>query len=400
MMGEAAEKGKEKWPLVRLGDVAKISSGGTPSRSNPEYWDNGIIPWVKIGDIDGKYINETEESITESGLNNSSAKKFPKGTLLYTIFATLGEVSILNIDAATNQAIAGIQFDDSVNTDYAYYFLLSLQNIVKNAGRGVAQNNINQTILKNIQIPLPPLPEQRRIAAVLDQVSSLIALRKAQLAKLDLLVKARFVEMFGDPVKNEMGWEVVQLSKLTTKIGSGATPRGGEESYTSEGISLIRSMNVHNGNFKYEKLAHINNEQAKILENVTVEENDILINITGASVARSCIVPTQILPARVNQHVSIIRCNINRVLPHYLNQLLLNQNYQNLLLSIGGTGGATREAITKQQLEQLPIPLPPLDFQKKFSIFIDTIQMKRHLILSGLNKIDILYKSLSHEYYK
>lgn len=406
-MGEAAGKGKERRPQVRLGDVCDIYSGSVfPLEMQGKK--EGKYPFYKVGDISKAvtsgyvYLLSCDNHIDDDDVKSLNAKILPKNTV---VFAKIGAALKLNRRAIVSQPCLvdnnaiGIKAKTDIISDiYLYHFLKSVD--LCRYSRETAIPSVKTSDIKQIPIPLPPLPEQRRIAAVLDQVSSLIALRKAQLAKLDLLVKARFVEMFGDPVKNEMGWEVVQLSKLTTKIGSGATPRGGEESYTSEGISLIRSMNVHNGNFKYEKLAHINNEQAKILENVTVEENDILINITGASVARSCIVPTQILPARVNQHVSIIRCNINRVLPHYLNQLLLNQNYQNLLLSIGGTGGATREAITKQQLEQLPIPLPPLDFQKKFSIFIDMIQMKRHLILSGLNKIDILYKSLSHEYYK
>lgn len=162
------------WPMVKLGNVAKISSGGTPSRNNVEYWENGKIPWVKISDIYGKYVNTTEEHITENGLNNSHAQIFPKGTLLYTIFATVGEVSILNIDAATNQAIAGIQLNDMVKTDYAYYFLLSLEHVIQNAGRGTAQNNINQAILKNIKIPLPPLMEQVQIVRHLDSTISRI----------------------------------------------------------------------------------------------------------------------------------------------------------------------------------------------------------------------------------
>lgn len=401
-MGEAAERGKEKWPQVRLGDVCDDKITSISSKENFD------IIYIDISSIDNKTKCISSYTKIPAKKAPSRAKQILKlnDILVSTVRPNLNAVAINTLDEDTvvvgSTGYCVLRSTEKIENKYLFYFCQSptfIEQLVKRA-KGASYPAVSNVDVKNIQIPLPPLPEQRRIAAVLDQVSSLIALRKAQLAKLDLLVKARFVEMFGDPVKNEMGWEVVQLSKLTTKIGSGATPRGGEESYTSEGISLIRSMNVHNGNFKYEKLAHINNEQAKILENVTVEENDILINITGASVARSCIVPTQILPARVNQHVSIIRCNINRVLPHYLNQLLLNQNYQNLLLSIGGTGGATREAITKQQLEQLPIPLPPLDFQKKFSIFIDMIQMKRHLILSGLNKIDILYKSLSHEYYK
>ena len=116
--------------MARLGDICKIQSGGTPSRSTLEYWNNGTIPWVKISDFEGKYLFGTTECISQRGLDNSSAKIFPKGTILYTIFATLGEVCILDIDAATNQAIAGLQIiDENIIQDYLYYYLLHIQKI-------------------------------------------------------------------------------------------------------------------------------------------------------------------------------------------------------------------------------------------------------------------------------
>ncbi|MCJ0568334.1 restriction endonuclease subunit S, partial [Enterococcus cecorum] len=110
----------------KLGEICHIVSGGTPSRSNLEYWDNGNIPWIKIGDIKGKYINSASEFITRVGLDNSSAKLLKKGTILYTIFATLGEVGILDFDACTNQAIAGITIKEDINVlpDYLYYCYL------------------------------------------------------------------------------------------------------------------------------------------------------------------------------------------------------------------------------------------------------------------------------------
>ena len=170
---------------VKLGDVCKIQSGGTPSRGNLNYWNNGNIPWVKISDIKEKHLSRTEEFITQEGLANSSAKIFPKETILYTIFATLGEVSILEIEATTNQAIAGLQIiDENICKDYLYYYLISLKPFVNEIGRGVAQNNINMQILRNFEIPLPSLEEQKAIARKLDKVSGLIEKRKTQHAKL------------------------------------------------------------------------------------------------------------------------------------------------------------------------------------------------------------------------
>ena len=156
----------------KLGELCSIVSGGTPSRSKVEFWNQGTIPWIKIGNLKGKYVNEADEFITQEGLNGSSAKLLPKGTVLYTIFATLGEVGILEIEACTNQAIAGLSINDSkqLTTDYLYYFLKSKKTYVNDIGRGVAQNNINMSILRNFDIPVPNLIKQKEIVSILDKV--------------------------------------------------------------------------------------------------------------------------------------------------------------------------------------------------------------------------------------
>ena len=205
--------------------------------------------------------------------------------------------------------------------------------------------------------------------------------------------------MFGNPVTNPKGWEVKQLAKVTNKIGSGSTPRGGKESYIEEGISLIRSMNVHDGRFKYDELAYINEGQAKQMDIVTVLDSDVLINITGASVARSCVVPKNVLPARVNQHVSIVRCIYELINPIYLNRLFINDSYKNVLLAVGGAGGATREAITKQQLEKMDIPIPPLSLQNQFAEFVEQVEKQKAVMQQSLEKMETNYKALMQEYF-
>lgn len=162
------------WTKVCIGEIADITSGGTPSRSNSDYW-NGDIPWLKIGDISSKYIDSCSEYITEKGLNNSSAKIFDKGTVLYTIFATIGNVGILNFNASTNQAIAGIKLFGDFNIEYIYYVCLALKDILMKKGRGCAQLNINQEILNNVEIPIPPLEEQKRIVQKLDEILPILS---------------------------------------------------------------------------------------------------------------------------------------------------------------------------------------------------------------------------------
>ncbi|EAV9673366.1 hypothetical protein FFT86_01980 [Campylobacter upsaliensis] len=172
-LSEAPFEIPNSWAWVKLGDICEIVSGGTPSRDKIEYWHNGTIPWVKIADVKNNVVNQTQEFITELGLENSSAKIFTKGTLLYTIFATLGETAILNIDAATNQAIAALIETYDYDTKFLMYCLMSMKDYVNSLGRGVAQNNINQTMLKNFTIPLPPLCEQQEIVKKLDLLVTL-----------------------------------------------------------------------------------------------------------------------------------------------------------------------------------------------------------------------------------
>lgn len=145
----------ENIPKVKLGDLFEIASGGTPSRRKNEFWDNGTIPWVKISDMKTMYLTETEEAITEEGLKKSSAKRLSSGTFLISIFATLGEVSILDIEATTNQVIAGMTPKYPIDVEYTYIALTQLKEHILEIGRGAAQNNINLSILKELTIPIP-----------------------------------------------------------------------------------------------------------------------------------------------------------------------------------------------------------------------------------------------------
>ena len=198
------------------------------------------------------------------------------------------------------------------------------------------------------------------------------------------------------------GWAENNLRALTTKIGSGATPRGGEESYKTEGISLIRSLNVHDLSFKYRKLAFLDNTQAGELSNVEVQPRDVLLNITGASVARCCIVPDDVLPARVNQHVSIIRPIADKLDADFLHYLLISKPYKDQLLATGEEGGSTRQAITKVQIQDFVVKFPSsLKEQKTIVTKLDAILAETERLASlyerKLAALDALKKSLLHQ---
>ena len=178
-------------------------------------------------------------------------------------------------------------------------------------------------------------------------------------------------------------WDLEDLKNICSKIGSGITPRGGEKVYKSEGTSLIRSQNIHNNSFKKDGLAYIDEPTAKAMKAVTVYKDDVLLNITGDSVARCCMVPGNVLPARVNQHVAIVRTDSNKLNPIFLSYYLTSPKMQVFMLSMAESGG-TRNALTKGMIEKFVIPKPNIFEQKSIanilSIFDETIEMNKRLI--------------------
>lgn len=247
----------------------------------------------------------------------------------------------------------------------------------------------------NMKFPLPSPEKQREIVAEYTTVNNRIELNNKLIQKLEETAQAIYKQWFvdfefldenGNPYKSSggkmvwneeldkeipEGWEVRTLKTICEKIGSGSTPTGGKESYLDSGISLIRSTNVFDYNFSFEDLAFINDVQADKLKNVAVKEGDILFNITGVSVARCCTVPNNVLPARVNQHVMIIRPYQALKITFYLLLNLCSTNSKNELLGLSQSG-STREAITKSEIENFEILIPCSTVLERF----DDLMMK------------------------
>ena len=192
-----------------------------------------------------------------------------------------------------------------------------------------------------------------------------------------------------------MKWEKVKLGDVCTKIGSGATPKGGSTVYIDKGTSFIRSQNVYNLSFDYSGLVFINDEAAQKLKGVTIEENDVLLNITGDSVARTCIVPFDILPARVNQHVAIVRPDRNILDSVFLSYYLASPFMQTFMLGIAVGKGTSRNAMTKDMIAKFEVPCPPLEVQREI---INIIKPYDDIIKNNKKQIRLLEEAAQRLY--
>lgn len=370
----------------RLGDIADISAGGTPSRSNESYWKNGKIPWVKISDIKGKYLEKTEEYITEEGLNHSSTKLFKKGTLLYTIFATIGECTILNIDASTNQAIAGINVKrENVLNEYLYYFLSSIKNIVIKTGRGVAQNNINLTILKNIKVPVPEVEVQKKIINVLNKSNELVIKRKVQIEALDQLTQSVFLEMFGDPVTNNKGWDLQKLSDtgILKRGMSKHRPRNAPELLGGP-YPLIQTGDVTNSGL-YIKEYHQTYSELGLKQSKMWPAGTLCITIaaniaeTGILAFDACF-PDSIVAYLPNE-------NMSNIYVHYWFSFLQR------IIEASAPESAQKN-INLKILSDLDIPVPPVEKQKQFKNIVMEVELQKELFEKSLVELENNFNSL------
>ena len=366
---------------VKLGELCEICSGGTPKRSVAEYWKDGTIPWVKIGDMSEKYVSSTEERITDAGFNNSSVKMLEPGTLLYSIFASIGAVSILKIPATTNQAIAGLKIkDDSLDRDFLYHYLKSRESISKSSGRGAAQNNINLTILRNMQVTLPSIEIQRSIVRNLEMISNQVTIAESHLMDLDALVKSRFVEMFGDLKSDTNGWPIKPFETfaiIDTHMANDLTPyldmpHIGIDSIESgtgrlSGYRTVAEDGIISGKYPFTPEHLIYSKIRPSLNKVALPD------FSGVCSADAY----PILP---------IAGECNRV---YLAEVMRSAYFLEYILPLSGR--AQMPKVNKKALSGFSMPLPPIELQQQFAAFVAQVDKSRfggmlHLLnsLSGI----------------
>lgn len=386
----------------QLGDLTQlITKGTTPTTIGGKFSESGV-PFVRAQNITNGTISFENDALYIDASTHKLQKRsvIKAGDVLIAIAGTIGRVGVVPDhfpELNCNQAVAIIRVKNELNNRFLMHWLNSAEAITQIKSSTVVGviSNLSLSQISNLTINLPPLAEQQRIAEVLDKAAAIKAKREQAIAKLDELAQSTFVEMFGDVVANDKGWQSVTLGSVTSKLGSGATPSGGDASYKADGIPLIRSLNVHDGEFVYKNLAYIDDEQAEKLSNVVVQKNDVLLNITGASVARVCRVPDAIVPARVNQHVMIVRPT-EKINPIFLERQLLTTPMKQKLLQVGGAG-ATREAITKAQAIELKVICPPIAAQIKFAGIADWIEKMKAQEIAGLATLQNLTSSLQHQ---
>ncbi|TYZ27054.1 hypothetical protein FZ041_12575 [Selenomonas caprae] len=380
---------------VLLGDICDIQSGGTPSRSCQDYWKDGDIPWVKISDISGKYIKATEEKISQHGLDNSSAKLFPAGTILYTIFATLGTVGILDVDAATNQAIAGLQLKDKrVVRDFLYYYLESCKSKVNAIGRGVAQNNINMKILRAFEVPLYNVDKQKEIVKKFNVIENLLCQYEHKYNILEQLVKSRFVEMFGGnkyPIQ---------------KIGTVAKLQGGyafkSKDYIDGGIPLVQITNVSKSTLIWEEKNCVPTEYLEKYDDFCLNVGDIVMAMTRPVIKSLDAVKVAILnandtPCLLNQRVGRFIIDADQLNPIYLMTICQMDEFKQYVELM--SGNSLQPNISSKQVEDYEIILPPLNIQKQFADFVALTDKSKLSIQQSIETLQTLKAKLMQDYF-
>ena len=382
--------------IKTLGELCNIVSGGTPLRSKQEYWNNGTIPWIKIGDMKGKYINSADECITQAGLDSSSAKMLPKGTILYTIFATLGEVGILEINASTNQAIAGLTIKDNsqILSEYLYYYLKSKKGYVKTIGRGVAQSNINMSILKSFQVPLPTSLKQKEIVDILDKITNIIKYRQQELQMLENLIKARFVEMFGLVRNNVYGYKIKMLQDVCEPIKDGTHQTPTYVNDAQHGFKFLSSKDVTSGKINWSKIKYIPSDlHEELYAKIKPKRGDILLAKNGTTGVAAVVETDEIFDIYVS--LALLRpIDMNSIyLWAAVNSADTKHQFDSSLKGIGVPN------LHLGDIKKTKIIVPPLELQSQFADFVTQIDKSKATVQKALDETQLLFDSLMQKYF-
>jgi type I restriction enzyme S subunit len=384
------------WPTRKLGELCSVVAGGTPSRSRADFF-GGNISWVKIGDMLQGTVSHTDETISQIGLENSAAKLLPAGTVLISIFATIGRTAVLGIPAATNQAIAGVtpRSTQEITPKFLRYFLDSAVSCLTGEARGVAQLNINGKILKSLPIPVPPLPEQERIVKLLDEADELRKLRQQADRRTAQLIPALFHEMFGDPISNPL----VSLKEIAADERSSFVngPFGSDllsSELTDSGVPVVYIRDISSGIYERKSRVCVNPSKAQELEFCNVKPGDVLVAKVGTPPGTAAIYPAGEPPAIVTQDVIRIRVAARRALPVYIEGFLNSSLGQSAIRNI--TIQATRQRFSLGQFKEIKVPLSSLPLQQEFAERVTEIRAMEAEQAASRQRLEALFQSMLH----
>jgi len=365
------------WELIRLSEAAEWGSGGTPSRRNLDYY-GGKIPWIKTGELGPRHITRTEETISDLGLANSSAKIFPEGSIAIAMYgATIGKVSILGVPAATNQACAVAAVNLGVcSPEFFFHYLCSQRDEFVKAGKGGAQPNISQGLIKDWPIPLAPLNEQRRIAAKLDTTLAAVDACRQRLDGVAAILKRFRQAVLAAATSGELtrewreerggtidSWSKKIIADVSDQVFDG--PFGSNlksDDYTAQGARVVRLENISHLRFIEEKRTYVSREKFALLQKHVLFEDDILFSSFVDEEVRTCLLPAELSGGSINKaDCFCIRANRDICLPGFVVSVL---SCRSTFESFDGlVHGATRPRINLKQLKSIAINFPPIGEQ-------------------------------------
>jgi type I restriction enzyme, S subunit len=388
----------EHWSTRLLSQCGRLLSGGTPSKSNPAYWE-GSLPWFSSKEVKCFELSETELGVTDAGAENGT-NLVPPGTVLFVVrgmsLANEFRVGVTMVPSTFNQDVKAVVPAPDVDPRYLARCLRWLEPLVlsKTEESSHGTKRLPGHVFEQLLIPLPPLSEQRRIADILDKADAVRRKRREAIALTEELLRSAFLEMFGDPVTNPRGWEETSIGECAERVTKGESPGWQGFEYQERGVRFVTSENVLFGQLDLakSKTKFIPTAFDEKLARSRLRENDVLVNLVGASIGRAAIATSEALPANINQAVAVISLDTQHLLPVFLLQQLLTASMQRRLL--GNIVDAARANISLTNIRDLRVIRPPSEEQIRWQRASFAGDCLRHRYQEAGHKAEELFSSL------
>lgn len=387
----------------RLEELFDLQMGKTPSRSVTEYWESGNNKWISIADLSkcGKYIYDTKECLSDIAVSESGIKQIPANTVVMSFKLSIGKTAITSEPMYSNEAIMSFRDRKLVQLlpEYIYYLLLS-KNWDDGTNKAVMGKTLNKATLSKVKVNIHSMQEQQEIVYVLNQATALIELHQQQLQKLDELVKARFVELFGDLASPWCKWQAERLADVCKnpddiKCGPFGTQLNKDE-YVDSGVAVWEIPQI-NSAFATLPTHYVTTEKAKLLDSYSVEPGDIAMSRKG-NVGKCAVFPPCFKPGIIHSDVLRIRVDSNRVLPIFMmHQLHYSGSVQRQIEMV--SSGAIMAGINVTKLQHILVHVPPIELQTQFAAFVEQVNKSKVAVQKSLDEAQLLFDSLMQQYF-